>query len=82
MQFCSGVRTQRGANCRPERKRSGSLTEAANAVAETMPTPGIVARRCDRSLSRYQGQQLLLQSGELDLQGTDLIGHTVHLALG
>jgi len=25
------------ANCRPERQRSGSLTEAASAVAETMP---------------------------------------------
>lgn len=51
LQFCSGVRPNKAANCRPERKRSASLTEAASVVAETMPIPGIVAKRCDSSLS-------------------------------
>src|SRR5690606_17310076 len=54
LQFCSGVRPSEAANCRPERNRSGSITEAASAVAEITPTPGIVASRCDRSLERCQ----------------------------
>ncbi len=54
LQFCSGVRPNEAANCRPERKRSGSLTEAAGAVAvaETIcrpppdSSPGAATGRC------------------------------------
>src|SRR4030095_16947359 len=40
----SGVRPSQAANCRPDRNWCGSVTEAANAVAQTVPTPGIVGK--------------------------------------
>ncbi len=54
LDFCSGVSPSDAANCRPDRKRSGSLTDAARAVADMIPTPGIVASRCDSSFARCQ----------------------------
>ena len=56
LQLASGVRPSEAANCRPERKRSGSITEAASAVAEMTPIPGIVASRCDNSFERCQAR--------------------------
>lgn len=54
LEFWSGVSPSDAANCRPERNRPGSVTDATRAVAEIKLTPGIVPRRCDSSLDRCQ----------------------------
>jgi len=49
-------KASQAANCRPDRNWCGSVTEAANAVAQTVPTPGIVASRRAISLERCQAK--------------------------
>ena len=52
LDFCSGGGSSDAAKWRPDRKRSGSVTDSSSAVAVMMPAPGIVASRCDSSLDR------------------------------
>ena len=73
---CNGVRPSQAANCRPERNWVGSVTEAANAVAQTVPTPGIVASRRATSFERCQASSSRSILAQASLGIEHLLGQT------